>query len=100
MAKKGSIQREQKRQMLVERYIRFRTQHKDACKKRSSLKEYLQIHQELQKLPRNSSPTRLHNRCQLSGRSRGYYRRFGMSRHFLRELAYDGSLPGVTKSSW
>ena len=54
----------------------------------------------LQSLPRNSSPTRLHNRCNLSGRPRGYMRRFGVSRIAFRELALEGKIPGVTKASW
>ena len=58
------------------------------------------LHLELQKLPRNSSPTRLHNRCQQTGRPHAYYRDFGLSRHNLREMAHKGLLPGVTKASW
>jgi small subunit ribosomal protein S14 len=54
----------------------------------------------LQKLPRNSSPTRLHNRCSITGRPRGYMRRFGLSRIAFRELALEGKVPGVTKASW
>jgi small subunit ribosomal protein S14 len=54
----------------------------------------------LQKLPRNSSSTRLHNRCMQTGRPRGFYRDFGLSRHNLREMAHKGLLPGVTKASW
>nr|UXD06471.1 ribosomal protein S14 [Eutreptiella sp. CCMP1594] len=54
----------------------------------------------LQKLPKNSSRSRLHNRCIVTGRPKGYYRFFGLSRHVLREMAHEGLLPGVTKSSW
>lgn len=54
----------------------------------------------LQKLPKNSSRSRLHNRCIVTGRPKGYYRFFGLSRHVLREMAHEGFLPGVTKSSW
>ena len=54
----------------------------------------------LQKLPRNSSPTRLHNRCNVTGRPRAYMRKFGLSRIAFRELALDGKIPGVTKASW
>ena len=58
------------------------------------------LHNKLQKLPRNSSKIRIRNRCWKTGRPRGYYRDFGLSRHVLREMAHDCMLPGVTKSSW
>ena len=90
MAKKSMIQRELKRQRLVKK------QNKEA----SSLKEKLMLHRKLQQLPRNSSSVRLHNRCMITGRPKGYYRDFGLSRHVLREMAHQGLLPGVQKSSW
>jgi small subunit ribosomal protein S14 len=100
MAKKGRIQREQKRQRLVQKFQTKRTELKAQFSAATSLADRLAIHRELQQLPRNSAPVRLRNRCRLSGRSRGYFRDFGLSRHFLRELAHQGVLPGVTKSSW
>ncbi len=89
MAKKSHIARQQKRVNLVERY----------AQKRKDLKEKGD-YEGLQKLPRNSSPTRLHNRCSVTGRSRAYYRKFGVSRLVLRELALAGKIPGVRKASW
>jgi len=100
MAKKGKVERERNVQKLSRKYFKNRTQYKKDFYHRKSLRERLRIHSEIQKLPRNSSLTRLHNRCQFSGRSRGYYRSFGLSRHFFRELTYLGVLPGVRKSSW
>ena len=58
------------------------------------------LHRQLQQLPRNSAPVRLHNRCRVTGRPRGYFRDFGLSRHVLREYALQGLLPGVVKASW
>lgn len=89
MAKKAWIARNKKRKELYEKY-------KD---KREKLKEEGKW-EELQKLPRNSSPTRQNNRCSLTGRSRGYIRKYGISRIKFRELALDGKIPGVRKASW
>lgn len=89
MARKSLIAREEKRRRLVEKYAKLREELKEKG-------EY----EELQKLPKNSSPVRLRNRCQMTGRSRGYYRKFGVSRLVLRELASKGEIPGVKKSSW
>nr|AYQ94921.1 ribosomal protein S14 [Microspora sp. UTEX LB472] len=100
MAKKCMIQRELKRQRLVMKYAKKREYLKLEIKKSSSLKEKLSLHRQLQQLPRNSAPVRLHNRCLITGRSKGYYRHFGLSRHLLREMAHEGLLPGVTKASW
>jgi small subunit ribosomal protein S14 len=89
MAKEGIKARELKRQKTVARY----------AEKRAALKEagdYLG----LQKLPRNASPVRLHNRCKITGRPRGYMRQFGISRVLFRQMASDGKIPGVTKGSW
>ena len=77
--------------------------HNTACiqiKESSVLKEKLALHIKLQQLPKNSSSVRLHNRCMITGRPKGYYRDFGLSRHVLREMAHQGLLPGVQKSSW
>jgi small subunit ribosomal protein S14 len=100
MARKGIIERERKRQRLVQKYKKKREFLLRQIKEAVSLEERMSIQRSLQKLPRNCSPVRLHNRCSLSGRPKGYYRHFGLSRHFLREMAHECLLPGVTKSSW
>ena len=100
MAKKSMIERETKREKLVNKYIEQRKHIKKQTKKTLNFEEQLKIQNKLQQLPRNSIPTRLRNRCWLTGRSRGYYRTFGLSRHVLREMAHDCLLPGVKKSSW
>ena len=100
MAKKNMIQRELKRQRLVMKYAKKRQALKKQIKETPFLKEKLNLHRKLQQLPRNSSIVRLHNRCMVTGRPKGYYRDFGLSRHVLREMAHQGLLPGVKKSSW
>lgn len=94
------IQRELKRQRLVMKYAKKREMLKQQIKEAAFLKEKLSLHRKLQQLPLNSSPVRLHNRCMITGRPKGYYRDFGLSRHVLREMAHQGLLPGVRKSSW
>jgi small subunit ribosomal protein S14 len=89
MAKESMKARERKRERLVARY----------AAKRKALKEAGEW-DALQKLPKNSSPVRLHNRCQLTGRPRGYMRQFGISRVTFREMALEGKIPGVKKASW
>jgi len=89
LAKKSKIAKEKKRQALVEKYAELRKQLKEQGN-----------YDELQKLPRDSPPTRLHNRCEVTGRPRGYLRKFKLSRIAFRELAHKGQLPGVKKSSW
>ena len=100
MAKKSMIQRELKRQRLVMKYAEKRADLKKQIKEEQFLKEKLSLHRKLQQLPKDSSPVRLHNRCLITGRPKGYFRDFGLSRHVLREMAHEGLLPGVTKSSW
>ena len=100
MAKKSMVERELKRQRLVNKYAHKRASLKEQMKLASSLEERLTLHRKLQQLPRNSAPVRLHNRCLITGRPKGYYRDFGLSRHMVRELAHQCVLPGVTKSSW
>lgn len=100
MSRKSLIEREKKRKNLVQKYLQKRKNLKTLIKKSKFLEEKFKLHTKLQKLPRNSSPTRLHNRCLLSGRPKGFYRNFGVSRHFVRELAHEGLLPGVQKASW
>jgi small subunit ribosomal protein S14 len=82
------------------KYAKKREHLKELLKKASSLKEKLTLHRKLQQLPRNSAEVRLHNRCLVTGRPKGYFRDFGLSRHVLREMAHQGLLPGVQKSSW
>ena len=89
MAKKSMIAREKKRQNL-----------KEQIKSTAFLEEKLALYAKLQKLPRNSSAVRLHNRCSVTGRPKGYYGAFGLSRHVLREMSHNCLLPGVKKSSW
>jgi small subunit ribosomal protein S14 len=100
MANKAMIQRELKRQNLVMKFAKKRANLKNQMKNASSLKEKLALHRKLQQLPLNSSPVRLHNRCLVTGRPKGYFRDFGLSRHVLREMAHEGLLPGVRKASW
>ncbi len=94
------IERERKRNLLVKKYAIKREQLKKSISEASSLEEKLILHRKLQNLPRNSAPVRLHNRCTVTGRPRGYFRDFGLSRHVLREYALEGLLPGVVKASW
>lgn len=100
MAKKSMVEREKKRQKLVEKYAQKRETLLEQFAKAANQQEKLEIHRQIQQLPRNSSLTRVRNRCWLTGRPRGYYRDFGVSRHVLREMAHQGLLPGVVKSSW
>ena len=101
MAKQSQIQRQQKREKLVAKYAKKYAELKAVADdaKRSDEERYV-ARLELQRLPRNANPTRLRNRCELTGRSRAYYRKFKLSRVMLRELANKGLIPGVTKSSW
>jgi len=94
------IERELKRQRLVMKYAEKRANLKQQIAEAESLREKLALHRKLQNLPRNSSAVRLHNRCTVTGRPKGYFRDFGLSRHVLREMAHEGLLPGVMKSSW
>ena len=100
MAKKAMIEREKKRQKLVDKYADQRAELKEKIRTSTSPRERFQLQRELQRLPRASSRTRLRNRCQVTGRPRGYYRDFGLSRNVFREWAHNGYLPGVVKSSW
>ncbi len=95
------IEREKKRQRLVEKYATKRELLKERMMTEElTQSELLDLHRQLQRLPRNSSPCRLRNRCRLTGRPRAYYRDFGLCRNMLREMAHQGLLPGVVKSSW
>nr|YP_009427122.1 ribosomal protein S14 [Matteuccia struthiopteris]ASU95839.1 ribosomal protein S14 [Matteuccia struthiopteris] len=100
MAKKSLIEKEKKKKKLVEKYDVTRQSLKRRIKSSLSIQDKLTISKELQSLPRSSAPTRLHNRCSLTGRPRSNYRDFGLSRHVPREMAHTCVLPGVSKSSW
>ena len=100
MAKQSMIQREAKRQKMYKKYEQKRIEIKNRVKNASNFMENMEIQKKLQMLPRNSTKCRLNNRCWVTGRSRGFYRDFGLSRHVLREMAHQCLLPGVTKSSW
>lgn len=100
MAKKSIIEREKKRHFLVSKYSLLRKSLKEKIKNSPNFEDKLSYYFQLQNLPRNSAPSRLHNRCFITGRPRGFYRFFGLSRHMLREMAHNGNFPGVTKSSW
>ena len=89
MARKSVIAREKKREKLVKKYAALRAQLKAEGR-----------WEELDKLPRNSNSIRLHNRCRLTGRPKGYMRKFGLCRVKFRQMALDGKIPGVTKASW
>ena len=100
MAKLALINKQKKREKMVAQY----------AKKRASIKKKRPVHptpyermdamKKLAKLPRNANPTRLHNRCSVTGRARGYFRLFGLCRQQVRTMASEGKLPGVRKSSW
>lgn len=89
MAKLSSVARQRRREKLVAKF----------AAKRKELIEQGDV-EGLRKLPRNSNPNRLKNRCNLTGRTRGYYRKFGLSRLMLRKLAHEGKIPGLVKASW
>lgn len=100
MAKKSMIEREKKRIRLNKKYSFKRKVLLDKYQTEKNFNSKLELHSKLQKLPRNSSKTRIRNRCWKTGRPRGIFRDFGVSRHVFREMAHQCFLPGVTKSSW
>ena len=101
MAKKSMIAREVKRQKLVDQYAAKRAALKDVINDQERpMEERFRASLKLAKLPRNSSATRLHNRCQLTGRPHAYYRKLKVSRIALRDLGSMGQIPGLVKSSW
>lgn len=101
MAKKSMIARERKREKTVAKYAAKRAELKKVISSPSSSEEEREIAQaKLQSLPRDANPVRLRNRCNLTGRPHGYYRKFGLSRNKLREHTMRGDVPGVTKASW
>ena len=101
MAKLSSIQKNTNRLRLIEKYNNKRESLKNKLMKKDiTIEERLKIQNKLNDLPRNSSSIRFRNRCKLTGRTRGVYRKFGLSRIKIRELSMSGDLPGVVKSSW
>ena len=100
MAKKSMLQREVKRKELVRKFSEKRKIILSELKKAQSLEEIFTLNEKLQKLPKNSAPNRVRNRCWKTGKPRGYSRFFGLCRNALRELAHDCFFPGVTKASW
>jgi small subunit ribosomal protein S14 len=101
VAKKSKIARNLQRKKKVDHYRQIRAELKETLRKPSTPDEEREIAREkLQALPRDANPIRLRNRCALTGRSRGYYRKFGLCRLALRDRAVCGELPGVTKASW
>ena len=101
MAKKAMIEREKKREALVARYAARRAALKEiAADESKPMEERFKARLKLAKLPRNSSPSRLHNRCHLTGRPRGFYRKLKINRIALRDLGSAGQIPGMVKSSW
>ena len=101
MAKKSSIEKNERRKRLVEKYSEKRQQLQAVIKNPNSSQEaILEAKNVMLKLPRNSNPVRVRNRCQMTGRPHGYIRYFGLSRIAFREMAHAGELPGVKKASW
>jgi small subunit ribosomal protein S14 len=101
MAKKSMVEREKKRQRMVQKHAAKRAALKAVANDQNvSMEERFRASLKLAELPRNSSATRLHNRCELTGRPRAYYRKLKLSRIMLRELGSFGQIPGLVKSSW
>lgn len=101
MAKVGTVETNERRKALVDKYAAKRAELKATVQDKSlPPEERFAATLELAELPRNSSKTRVRNRCRVTGRPRGYYRKFQMSRIALRDLASNAMIPGVTKSSW
>tara|TARA_B100001123_G_scaffold448101_1_gene607834 strand:+ start:1162 stop:1467 length:306 start_codon:yes stop_codon:yes gene_type:complete len=101
MAKQSSIQKNLRRQLMVKKYKQRRLSLKKKIKNKNlDFEERLKLQSKLHDLPKDSSRVRIRNRCQITGRSRGVYRKFGISRIKVRELSLAGSLPGIIKASW
>lgn len=101
MAKTSMIERDKKRRRLAKKFAHRRARLKAIATDRSlPAEERFAARLKLAEIPRNASPTRIHNRCDLTGRPRGYYRKLRMSRIALRDLASNGLIPGMVKSSW
>jgi small subunit ribosomal protein S14 len=101
MAKQSMLERERKRAKLVQKYAARRAELKATISNpETSYEDRMQAVIALQKLPRDASPARQRNRCHLTGRPKGYYRKFGLGRNKLREAAMRGDIPGLVKASW
>ena len=101
MAKKSSIEKNNRRAKRSKQYARRWARLREVARDRSApAEERFAAQMKMAELPRNSNPTRIRNRCELTGRARGYYRKLKMSRIKLRELASSGKIPGMVKSSW
>lgn len=101
MAKLALVNRNLKRQKIVEKYSKLRKQLNSIIKNiKTNDDDRLSARLKLQSLPRDSSPVRLRNRCSLTGRPRGVYSKFGLGRNKLREIAMSGKIPGIIKASW
>jgi len=100
MAKLALINKQKRREVLVAKYAKKRAAIKEKMSVNATPDERMDAMKKLAKLPRNANPTRLHNRCSVTGRARGYSRQFGLCRQQVRTQASEGKLPGVRKSSW
>ena len=101
MAKKSMLERERKRAKTVQRFAKKRAElKKTILSVSSSDEERMEAMLKLQKLPRNASPSRMRNRCAITGRPNGFYRKFGLARNKLREETMQGNIPGLRKASW
>ncbi|HEX9878540.1 MAG TPA: 30S ribosomal protein S14 [Gammaproteobacteria bacterium] len=101
MAKKSMLMRQVKRAALVKRYAKKRAEYRKIIRDANAADEEKMLAQtRLQALPRDASPVRLRNRCAITGRPHGYYRKFGLGRNKLREATMRGDIPGMTKASW
>ncbi len=101
MAKKSMVAREYKRTCLVEKYVDKRAQYKAVLlDQNAGFDEKMEAQRQLQTLPRDSSPSRRRNRCRITGRPHGVFRKFGLCRNKLREAAMRGDIPGLVKASW
>jgi small subunit ribosomal protein S14 len=100
MAKTSKLQKHERQQKLVQKYAAKRAELKEIIRKGTSPEAIAEARESLSALPWDSNPVRVHNRCQFTGRPHGYYRKFGLCRNQLRQMAHEGKLPGVVKSSW
>ncbi|HTX23100.1 MAG TPA: 30S ribosomal protein S14 [Steroidobacteraceae bacterium] len=101
MAKTNMVEREKRRAKIVKRYATRRAELKELIRSpKTSPEDRMAAQARLQTLPRDASPSRLRNRCQITGRSRGVYRKFGLARQKIREVAMRGEIPGLAKASW
>ncbi len=101
MAKTSMVEREKRRARIVKKYAARRARLKELVRSpKTSPEERAAAQAQLQSLPRDASPSRQRKRCQITGRSRGVYRKFGLSRSKIREVAMRGEIPGLTKASW